>query len=124
MAFQDTAGGARQGLSREDARALCDRVLSFAKADYTRVNVTSGISGFTRTAMNRVTTAGDTDNVSVRVTSVFGQRIASIDTNRLDNAPPFMPERARRCNGTRSFAAISAIVRSSTGTSRGESART
>jgi len=86
VALQDSASGARQGLSREDARALCDRVLSFAKADDTRVNVTSGISGFTRTAMNRVTTAGDTDNVSVRVTSVFGKRIASIDTNRLDTA--------------------------------------
>src|SRR6187401_2886501 len=86
MRFQDSADSGRKGLSRDDAKALCDRVLSFAKADYTRVNVNSGVSGFTRTAMNRVTTAGDTDNVSVRVTSVFGKRIASIDTNRLDNA--------------------------------------
>jgi len=86
MALQNPAGGGRKGLSRADTKALCDRVLSFAKAEYTRVNVSSGVSGFTRTAMNRITTAGDTDNVSVRVTSVFGKRIASIDTNRLDNA--------------------------------------
>src|SRR5206468_164685 len=76
----------RQGLSATESRQLCERVLSFAKADHTRVNINSGISGFTRTAINRVTTAGETNNVRVRVTSVFGKRVASVDTNRLDNA--------------------------------------
>jgi predicted Zn-dependent protease len=65
-------------------KALADRVLSFAKADQTRVSLVSGIRGFTRTAMNRVTTAGNTDNVTVRIASAFGKRAASIDTNRLD----------------------------------------
>ena len=32
-------------LSREQAQALANRVLSFAKADETRVNITSGWSG-------------------------------------------------------------------------------
>ena len=67
-------------------KALTDRVLSFATADQTRVNITSGVSGFTRTAMNRITTAGSTDDVSVRVTSAMGKRVASIDTNQLDDA--------------------------------------
>jgi len=67
-------------------KALTDRVLSFAKADQTRVGVSSGASEFTRTAMNRVTTAGSTTDVNIRVTSVFGRRVASIDTNRLDEA--------------------------------------
>ena len=76
----------RHGLSADESRALCQKILGFAKADETRVNIRSGISGFTRTAINRVTTAGESDNVSVRVTSVFGKKVASIETNRLDDA--------------------------------------
>jgi predicted Zn-dependent protease len=76
----------RHGLSADDSRRLCERILGFAKADHTRVNITSGISGFTRTAINRITTAGETNDVSIRITSVFGQRVASVDTNRLDDA--------------------------------------
>src|SRR5215475_9078717 len=75
----------RHGLSVDECRQLCQKILGFAKADHTRVNVFSGVSGFTRTAMNRITTAGETNNVTVRVTSVFGKRVASIDTNRLDD---------------------------------------
>ena len=78
------AAPARKGLSRDDMKSLTDRVLSFAKADQTRVSVTSGESEFTRTAMNRVTTAGGTADVSVRIASAFGKRVASIETNQLD----------------------------------------
>jgi predicted Zn-dependent protease len=74
-------------LSRDEMKALADRILSFAKADQTRVSLTSGVSEFTRTAMNRLTTAGGTTDVTVRVTSAIGKRVASIDTNRLDDAP-------------------------------------
>ena len=74
----------RKGLSVSDSRALCQTILGFARADHTRVNIDSGVRGFTRTAVNRVTTAGATDNVNIRITSVFGKQVASIDTNRLD----------------------------------------
>jgi predicted Zn-dependent protease len=76
----------RHGLSRDQARELCQKILSFAKADQTRINIDSGMSGFTRTAINRVTTAGETNNVRVRITSGFGKHVASVDTNRLDDA--------------------------------------
>jgi predicted Zn-dependent protease len=36
--------------------------------------------------MNRVTTAGSTDDTAVRITCAFGKRTASVDTNRLDAA--------------------------------------
>jgi predicted Zn-dependent protease len=75
----------RHGLSADESRQLCQKILGFARADHTRVNISSGISGFTRTAINRVTTAGETNNVTVRITSVFGKRVASVDTNRLDD---------------------------------------
>jgi predicted Zn-dependent protease len=72
-------------LPRDEMKRLADRVLSFAKADETRVSLASGVSGFTRTAMNRITTAGSTNDVNVRVVSAIGKRVASIDTNRLDD---------------------------------------
>src|SRR4249920_1854351 len=76
----------RHGLSAAESRQLCEKILGFAKADHTRINLTSGISGFTRAAINRITTAGETNNVRVRIMSVFGKRVASVDTNRLDDA--------------------------------------
>jgi predicted Zn-dependent protease len=76
----------RQGLSASEARQLCDRILKFSGAENARVNITSGVEGFTRTAVNRVTTAGVTDDISVQITSAFGKRVATITTNRLDDA--------------------------------------
>ena len=49
------------------------------------MNIESGLSGFTRVAINRITTAGETTDVTVQVTSVFGKRVASVETNRLDD---------------------------------------
>jgi predicted Zn-dependent protease len=83
--MQDSASK-RHGLSADESRRLCEKILTFAAADHTRVNITSGVSGFTRTAINRITTAGETTDVAIRITSVFGKRIASVDTNRLDDA--------------------------------------
>jgi predicted Zn-dependent protease len=77
---------ARKGLSRDEMSALTARILSFARAEQARVSVTSGVSGFTRTAVNRVTTAGSATDVTIRITSAIGKRVASIDTNRLDDA--------------------------------------
>src|SRR6266702_952426 len=76
----------RHGLSADQARELSQKILGLAKADHTRVNIDSGVHGFTRTALNRVTTAAATENVSIQITSVFGKRVASVDTNRLENA--------------------------------------
>ena len=90
MAFQQSGPGAsptppRKGLSRDEMKRLTDRVLSLARADQTRVAIRAGVSGFTRTAMNRITTAGSTNEVTVRITSAIGKRVASVDTNRLDD---------------------------------------
>lgn len=74
----------RYGLSEADARSLCDRVLGLSKADHARVQVNSGWRGFTRVATNRITTSGGSEDVSIRITSVFGKRLASISTNSLN----------------------------------------
>ena len=73
-------------LTREATEALARRVLGFARADETRVNVTSGAQGNTRFAVNQVSTGGDTRNVVVTVQSSVGARTASATTNRLDEA--------------------------------------
>jgi predicted Zn-dependent protease len=73
-------------LSRDDARALTSRVLSFSSADQTRVTVTSERSGNTRFADGSITTSGGTNDTSVAVTVTFGRRRASSSTNVLDDA--------------------------------------
>ena len=70
-------------LTREQAKALSDRVLSFAKADETRVNITSGWNGNTRFAGNEITTSGGTTDTTVTVTSTIGKKRASATTNVL-----------------------------------------
>src|SRR5262245_46585080 len=86
MTPQGSANQTRHGLSASEGRQLCERVLKFSKAENARVTVFSGIQGFTRTAANRVTTAGVSDDITVQITSAFGKRVASVDTNRLDDA--------------------------------------
>ena len=73
-------------LSRDDARALTQRILSFATADQTRVTVSSGWSGNTRFAASEITTAGGITDTSVTITSTIGRRRASASTNVLDDA--------------------------------------
>ena len=73
-------------LSRAEARQLAERVLARAKSDGCHVSISSGVSGNTRYARNEVTTAGDTVNAGVTVTSRFGKRTASVSTNELDDA--------------------------------------
>ena len=76
----------RHGLSADEARQLTDRVLGMSQADNARVSVNSGRRGFVRCATNRITTAGGSTDVTVRIMSVFGRRVASVTTNRLDDA--------------------------------------
>src|SRR5262249_24113898 len=73
-------------LSRDEAKALADRALSFAKADETRVNIASSWSGNTRFAGNQITTTGATIDTTITITSTIGKRRASATTNVVDDA--------------------------------------
>ena len=72
-------------LSREEARALAERVLRFSRAEQTRVTIDSGTTGNTRFAENQISTSGDVTDTRVTVTSAFGRNVASSTTNRLDD---------------------------------------
>src|SRR5918992_5245782 len=72
--------------TREQAKALADRVLALSRAEQARVNISSGEVGNTRFAVNQISTAGDVTNASITVTSAIGKRVASATTNRFDDA--------------------------------------
>ena len=73
-------------LSRDDARALAERVLRFSRAEQARVSINSGATGNTRFAANQISTSGDVTDTRVTITSAFGRRVASSTTNLLDDA--------------------------------------
>lgn len=73
-------------LTRDEAKALTDRVLAMARADATRVTVDSGWSGNTRFAGGEITTSGGVTDTTVTVVSTIGKRRASATTNVLDDA--------------------------------------
>ena len=73
-------------LSRDDARALTSRVLSFSSADQTRVTIVSERSGNTRFADGSISTSGTNHDTALTVTVTFGRRRASSSTNVLDDA--------------------------------------
>jgi predicted Zn-dependent protease len=88
MNAQANSGADTTGLlTREQARMLADRVLSFASAvGQARVNISSEWSGNTRFADASITTSGGVTNTSVSVTVTIGKRRASASTNVLDDA--------------------------------------
>ena len=116
-------------LSREQARAITERVLKLSTADQTRVTLVSGWSGNTRFADGSITTSGGVDNVSLTVTAIVGRRRASSTTNVLDDEsltrtvdlairlarlapedPELMPEL-----GPQTYAGVSAYVEGTAG---------
>ena len=80
-----TANGRRSDLlSEAQARQIAENILAMSSADDTSVSVSNSWTGNTRSAVNRITTAGEVTNTSVSVSARFGQRQASVSTNRLD----------------------------------------
>ncbi|HLV25015.1 MAG TPA: TldD/PmbA family protein [Gemmatimonadales bacterium] len=72
-------------LSREAAKAITDRALSYSTADECRIVLRSGWSGNTRFAGGEITTAGGSTDTSVSIISTVGKRQASVSTNLLDD---------------------------------------
>ena len=74
-----------RGMSSDDAGALAERILGMSGADETSVAITSGWTGNTRYAVNRVTTAGEATDATVTITARVGRRSATAETNRFDD---------------------------------------
>jgi predicted Zn-dependent protease len=68
-------------ISREEAQRICERALSFSRADQARINLQSSDTGNTRFAQNQMSTSGDATNATLTVTSALGTKVASATTN-------------------------------------------
>ncbi len=73
-------------LSRAEAQEIAARALKNSPAEETRVSINSGARADTRFALNQVTTSGENQDTTVTITAYVGNRSASVNTNRLDEA--------------------------------------
>ncbi|MEO6685590.1 MAG: metallopeptidase TldD-related protein, partial [Dyadobacter sp.] len=71
-------------LSQQEAKKNIDKVLSFSKADEMSVSLSGENVGNIRYARNSVSTSGDSRNVSLAVTAVFGKRTGTATINEFD----------------------------------------
>lgn len=72
-------------LSKEEAKRITDKILSFSKADELSVSLSGERNGNIRYARNTVSTSGETDNMSLAVTAVFGKRTGTATLNEFDD---------------------------------------
>ena len=72
-------------LTETEARTICEKLLSYVKADDAVVGVNSENYGHLRFASNAFTTSGARENVSVGVTVWIGGRRGSANTNEIDD---------------------------------------
>lgn len=72
-------------LNKEEAKRIIDQVLSYSKADEISIELTGLRTGNIRFARNTVSTSGETYNLSMAVTSVFGKKQGTATVNEFDD---------------------------------------
>ena len=72
-------------LTREEAKRIIDKVLSYSNCDELNVSLNGGRTGNIRYARNTVSTAGITDDLSLAVTAVYGKKSGSATINEFDD---------------------------------------
>lgn len=73
-------------LTKEEAKKIIDKVISFSKADEISVELTGKRTGNIRFARNSVSTSAETYNLSLSISSVFGKKLGSSTVNEFDDA--------------------------------------
>jgi predicted Zn-dependent protease len=73
-------------LSRDDAKAILDKVLGFSKAEGCEANLEGSTTGNIRYARNTVSTAGMVHDLELVVQSNFGKKMATATINEFDDA--------------------------------------
>ena len=74
-----------KNLNAEETKRICDRVISFSKADECIVSISGSRNGNIRYARNNVSTAGLVDNVNLAVSVAFGKRQGTVTINEFDD---------------------------------------
>jgi predicted Zn-dependent protease len=72
-------------LTENDGRAICEKLLSYVKADDAIVNVNSENYGHLRFAQNSFTTSGARENLTVNVTVWIDNKRGAASTNEVDD---------------------------------------
>jgi len=72
--------------TREQAKALTDRALSFSKAEETQVTLTGGDRANVRFARNSVTTSGSSSGYSLAITAKVGKRAGTVTASEFSDA--------------------------------------
>lgn len=72
--------------SKEQTKALTDRILSLSKAEQTFVAVNGSDRASLRFARNTATTSGATSGTSVAITAAFGKRSGTVTASQFDDA--------------------------------------
>ena len=72
--------------SKEEARKILEKAMSFSTADACVINLGGGESGNIRYARNSVSTSGYQSNQSLAVTSSFGKKSGTATIDEFDDA--------------------------------------
>lgn len=72
-------------LSKDEAKAILDKVLGLSKADGCEANIDGQRTGNIRYARNTVSTAGSVNDLTLVVQSNFGKRMATATINEFDD---------------------------------------
>ena len=72
--------------TREEARKILEKAMSFSKADACEINLSGRNSGNIRYARNTVSTAGYQSNQSLVVQSSFGKKVGTATIDEFDDA--------------------------------------
>src|SRR5688572_17866607 len=73
-------------LSKEEAKKIIDKVLAFSKADEISASLSGNRTGNIRYARNSVSTSGETTDLSLSVTAVYGKKSGTATINEFDDA--------------------------------------
>jgi predicted Zn-dependent protease len=73
-------------LSKDEARRILEKVLSYSQAEECEANLNGNISGNIRYARNTVTTSGAVENATLAVQSSFGKKAGTATINEFDDA--------------------------------------
>src|SRR4029453_13467092 len=72
-------------VTEKEARTICEKLMSYVKADDATVGVNSENYGHLRFAANAFTTSGARENVNVGVNGWIGGKRGSASTNEIDD---------------------------------------
>jgi len=73
-------------LNEAEAKALCQKILSYSRADECEINISGEYRGNIRYARNEVSTSGALTNKNIVVSSAYGKKVGVATIDEFDDA--------------------------------------